>query len=402
VRISSMLTTKSNSRCLTIILPPLLIAASVVLISLTACAQRESDLKIVDLQGDPIIRIDSGGSVFDDIDRKVAVINDREGTFTLLREHQTIAFKNDPAVQRDNDRYIVKLGGESNIFEVKSDGAVLFNDKPWARVFGYTNGDAQKNRFMAAIVIIPLLKHDIIVALPRQVKNADHDPAIRRQPKISIPNDDEVYVGDERIPKADFDSKLGEKIDESLKAQSEANRIVNIASSIVVEWGTIVNVIASAQEKRVDRIGLIVNGDNGAENRFLLQIPPLRDPYEDISKLKPNPLLLGVTLSTDLQVKLITGGREDLLLGQSEAKGTLSDTSSLSQSLARIFQQRKELHVYKPGMETRTDLPEDERVEKTVVIKAYRGCRYADVIKLIDVVKGAGANPIILQLIDLP
>jgi biopolymer transport protein ExbD len=74
----------------------------------------------------------------------------------------------------------------------------------------------------------------------------------------------------------------------------------------------------------------------------------------------------------------------------------------LSQTLARIFQQRKEQHVYKPGMETRTDLSEDERVEKTVWIRAYRDWSYHDVIKLIDVVKGVGANPIVLQLDDLP
>ena len=47
-------------------------------------------------------------------------------------------------------------------------------------------------------------------------------------------------------------------------------------------------------------------------------------------------------------------------------------------------------------------MPEDERVEKTVVIKAYRACRYGNVIKLIDAVKGAGANPIVLQVDDLP
>ena len=58
--------------------------------------------------------------------------------------------------------------------------------------------------------------------------------------------------------------------------------------------------------------------------------------------------------------------------------------------------------MYKPGMETRSDVAEDERIEKTVVIKAYRSCWYGEVIKLIDVVKGAGANPIILQVDDLP
>jgi biopolymer transport protein ExbD len=395
---------KLNRRC-DITLMILVASASLMLLTAEACAwQAEAtEMRIVDLQGDLIMRIDADGSVFDDIDRKVAVINDRAGTLTLLRDHQTIAFKNDPAVQRDKDRYTVRLGGESNIFEVKPDGAVLFNDKPWARVLGYTDGDAQKNRFLAAIVIIPFVKHDISVALPRQVKNADHDPAIRRQPRISIPTDDEVYVGDEQIPKADLDSQLGEKIDESLKRRSEANRIVIIAGAIGVQWGTIVRVIKSVREKRLDRIGLIVRGDNNGENRFLIQIPPERDPNEDLSKLKPNPLVLGVALSYDLQLKLITGGLGDFIVsGQSEPKGTLNDPSSLSQTLARIFQDRKQRHVYKPGTETRSDLPEDERIEKTVVIKVPRSLHYGDAVKLIDIVKGAGANPIILQIDDLP
>lgn len=401
---------KLNRRC-DINLMILVAAASLMLLTAEACARqgKSPELKIVDLQGDPILRIDATGSVFDDLDRKAAVINDREGTFTLLKDHQTIAFKNDPAVQRDNDRYIVKVG-DGAIFDVKPDGAVLLNDKPWARVFGYTNADAQKNRFMAAIVIFPFLERDEVnVMLPRQLKNADRDPAIRRQPKISISSNDEVSVDRELIPKPDLDSQLGEKIDESLKRRSEANRIVNIASSIDVEWGRIVQVVNRVREKRVDRIGLIVEN---LVNRFLLQIPQQRDPNEDLSKLQPSPLPLGVVLSTDLQLKLIRGGSIDAYghfpigiepYGKSEAKGgMLEDTSSLSQTLTRIFQERKEKHVYKPGMETRTDLPEDERIEKTVVIKAYRSCRYLEVIKLIDLVKGAGANPIILQLDDLP
>jgi hypothetical protein len=119
--------------------------------------------------------------------------------------------------------------------------------------------------------------------------------------------------------------------------------------------------------------------------------------------LKPNPLVLGVALSYDLQLKLITGGLEDFILsGQSEPKGTLNDPSSLSQTLARIFQDRQQRHVYKPGTETRSDLPEDERIEKTVVIKVPRSLHYGDAVKLIDIVKGAGANPIILQIDDLP
>jgi biopolymer transport protein ExbD len=53
-------------------------------------------------------------------------------------------------------------------------------------------------------------------------------------------------------------------------------------------------------------------------------------------------------------------------------------------------------------METRTDLPEDERLERTVFVKAPRSMKYGDVVKVIDAIKGAGASPVGLQVDDLP
>ena len=392
----------------------LLVVASIsILFSLTACARQPSDLKIVDLQDHLIVRIDATGSVFDAINSKIAVINDREGSLTFAKDHKTIVFKNDPAIQRDNDRYIVKIG-DGFVFEVKPDGGVLLDGKPYWRVFGYTQKETQKDRFMAAVVIIPLLDINmdapdgVSVSLPGyQVKNAERDPAIRKDSIIWIPSNDEIYVGDERIPKADFASSLPNKVDEWLKRQTETKRVVYMAASDFgtagesVYYDTIVKAIWGIINSRepVQQIGLIVHGSGGRLDRFLILIPRQTDPNEE---RKLNPLLLGVSLSSDLQVKLITGEYDHPVGPNSEAKGSLNDPSSLSQALARIFQQRKEQHVYQPGMETRTNLSEDERVEKTVVIKAYRACRYGDVIKLIDAVKGAGANPIVLQVDDLP
>ena len=82
--------------------------------------------------------------------------------------------------------------------------------------------------------------------------------------------------------------------------------------------------------------------------------------------------------------------------------GSVNDTAFLSQKLTQVFQQRKEQRAYKPGMETRTDVPEQDRIEKTVFIKAPRGLRYEEVVKVIDAIKGAGANPVGLQVDDLP
>ena len=39
-------------------------------------------------------------------------------------------------------------------------------------------------------------------------------------------------------------------------------------------------------------------------SRFKADIPTQRDPNEDVSKLKPNPLTLVVSISPDLQIKL--------------------------------------------------------------------------------------------------
>ena len=49
------------------------------------------------------------------------------------------------------------------------------------------------------------------------------------------------------------------------------------------------------------------------------------------------------------------------------------------------------------GFESRTDLSPDDRIERTVFIKAPETFHYGDVVKIIDAVKGAGANPVGLQ-----
>jgi biopolymer transport protein ExbD len=126
-------------------------------------------------------------------------------------------------------------------------------------------------------------------------------------------------------------------------------------------------------------------------SRFQADIPTQRDPNEDLSQLKPNPLTLVVSISTDLQLKL-----------NADSIGSVNDTAPLSQKLLQLFQQRKTTGAYKPGMEARTDVPDADRIEKTVFVKAPRSVKYGDVVKVIDAIKGAGANPVGLQVDDLP
>jgi biopolymer transport protein ExbD len=124
---------------------------------------------------------------------------------------------------------------------------------------------------------------------------------------------------------------------------------------------------------------------------FKADIPTQRDPLEDVSKLKPNPLTLVVSITQDLQLKL-----------NQEPMGSVNDTGALAAKLQQTFSQRREQHAYKVGMETATNIPEDQRIEKTVFVKAPRALHYGDVVKVIDAIKGAGASPVGLQVDDLP
>lgn len=232
----------------------------------------------------------------------------------------------------------------------------------------------------------------IYIALPRNVTNAEPEPAVLKESAVtlSVPEKSTFYVGRERFPK----DELSFQISRLLKGQTEANRIVYVAGGALNDYGDVVAILDSARKEGVVRIGLLVDQQSSsgdAPSLFRVQIPAEPDPNEDLSKLKPNPLTLVVSISPDLKLEL-----------NRQPAGTADDTATLTQTLTRVFQERRAQRAYKPGMETRTDVPEEERVERTIVVKAQRSTPYGRVVRLIDALKGAGANPIVLQIDDLP
>jgi biopolymer transport protein ExbD len=122
-------------------------------------------------------------------------------------------------------------------------------------------------------------------------------------------------------------------------------------------------------------------------SRFKAMIP---DPPTNDGE--PNPLTLVVTIDNDLRLRLN---------GLSDDMGSVNDTSKLSEALSALFQRRKEARTYRNDVVNLMDLPEDERTVKTVFIKAPRSISYGAVARVIDGVKGAGAQPIGLQIDDL-
>jgi biopolymer transport protein ExbD len=125
-------------------------------------------------------------------------------------------------------------------------------------------------------------------------------------------------------------------------------------------------------------------------SRFRAKIPQPPPPLPELS-LQPDPLTLVVTIDKDLRLKL----------NQMDAMGSVNDTGKLSAELARVIQERREKHTYRYEMKDRLDLPEEMRIQKTVYIKAPRSVGYGDVVKVIDGVKGAGAEPLGLQIDNL-
>jgi biopolymer transport protein ExbD len=123
-------------------------------------------------------------------------------------------------------------------------------------------------------------------------------------------------------------------------------------------------------------------------SRFIAQVPTQPDPDVHVD---PNPKTLVVTIKSD----------RTLMLNRLADMGSVYDTNKLAVTLSDLFQQRLQNHVYRYELRDRIDLPDSLRVEKTVFIKAPRALPYADVMLVLDSLKGAGASPIGLQIDDL-
>lgn len=126
-------------------------------------------------------------------------------------------------------------------------------------------------------------------------------------------------------------------------------------------------------------------------SRLMAKVPSPRPPCEDLSRLKPNPHTLVVSIDPDRKLKL----------NYDANMGTLDDLSKLMNELVSVFDQRTRNRAYRQDMLNRFDLPDDLRIEKTVFIKAPRSISYGEVAKLMDGLKGTGASPIGLQVDDL-
>ncbi|HUF05298.1 MAG TPA: biopolymer transporter ExbD [Aridibacter sp.] len=117
-------------------------------------------------------------------------------------------------------------------------------------------------------------------------------------------------------------------------------------------------------------------------HQFEAKVPSEPENLPPNVEIKPNPLTLVVSINAgDLKVRL-----------NNEEMGDTSDTKPLTDRLTQVFKERTDGRVYREGT---------NEVEKTVFIKAPKSVRYGDVVRVIDGVKQAGAQPVGLQIDDL-
>jgi biopolymer transport protein ExbD len=119
-------------------------------------------------------------------------------------------------------------------------------------------------------------------------------------------------------------------------------------------------------------------------HRFIARLPS--PPIENVDE--PDPRTLVVIVAIDRTIHL--NGLTDM--------GSLDDLSKLTTRLVDLFAERTRNRVFRDDMLARTDLSDEERIEKTVFIRAPRSLNYGEVARLIDTLKGTGASAIGLQL----
>ena len=95
-----------------------------------------------------------------------------------------------------------------------------------------------------------------------------------------------------------------------------------------------------------------------------------------------DPRTLVVTVSSDYSLRL----------NLEKDMGTVKDPQKLIEKLQAVFAQRTENGVFDES---------NQRIVKTVFIKAPRSLPYGEVVKIVDAIKIAGADPISLQIDDL-
>jgi len=137
-------------------------------------------------------------------------------------------------------------------------------------------------------------------------------------------------------------------------------------------------------------IFMVITPLKPARFKALIPQPP---PEESYVHMSPRTLVVSVDGSGALK---LTRGATTV------AEGTVAEPGEVASRLAREWRERIDAGNWKEGFDLRTDLAPDNRIERTVFVRAPNSIRYGEVARVIDAIKGAGADPVGLQTDELP
>lgn len=196
---------------------------------------------------------------------------------------------------------------------------------------------------------------------PSSPAQATSDPNVieRSAVVVAIPNDGEFYLAKVRVAETD----LPEKLEQAFRDTPRDERIAYIKASTLVSYGTIVSLIGVMGKVGIDRVGLVADKKKNPDSGRAL--PYTQTVNKSSSSVAVTSAVINIYVRNKTHLKL-----------NSKTMGL----SSLSRRLQRMLAGRS---------------------NKTVFIVAPSKMSYGDVVKVIDLAKGAGAQPIGLQVAQL-
>src|SRR5918992_444626 len=105
--------------------------------------------------------------------------------------------------------------------------------------------------------------------------------------------------------------------------------------------------------------------------RFKTLVPERSEEMSQQAKQSPRTLI--VTITKDQKVELVRGGNQI-------AEAVVADPGPVAARLSSEFRERREQQIWKEGFEGRADLTPDQRIERTVFVKAPQTFKYGDVV----------------------
>lgn len=226
-------------------------------------------------------------------------------------------------------------------------------------------------------------------SIPADRQNSFEDPPASRHDALTIlvNGEGEIRLGEIASEPVAL-SALADRVNAFAAGKSEYKKKIFIAAAATAPSQTIINIINELRKCDIKRIGLLTRTRTKSElsekeiAEYDLSLGDISAPdrvfevdltAKSYSEDKPNPLTLVVNAGSS---------------GTTLNSQPVSD-KALSSKLTEIFKSREENGLLREGT---------NEVEKTVLFKldASEQKQYADIVGIVDILKGAGSSPIVL------